>query len=103
MRKLYICFLVILFLFAVSACKKDEKKPFGAADISYDKVEEINKNGPSINDSVPENTPPMGSKVIVENGPWHLESSGENTPPIAESDPYGKFDDVPIYQPEHKE
>lgn len=96
--------LVLLSLTAcvlLFACVKEDKKPFGAENIDYDKVEGINKNGPTLSATHNENVPPMADKVIVENGPWHNDVG--DMPPMADKDDFPDYGDVPIFDPGHKD
>ena len=93
MKRIFIITLVILTFTILVSCQKEEKKPFGAEVVNYDKVEGINKEGPVIETEHFENTPPMGDKtVIVEVGPPHIDYPDIKVEPTAdlESDPdYG--------------
>lgn len=94
-----ILFVIIIFTFA---CAKIEKKPYGAEDIDYEKIEEINKDGPKATAEHFENKPPMADKVIVENGPWHNDNNVEKVEPTADYDETANDGAVPIYEPEHR-
>lgn len=93
MKRLLIIASLLLTLVVLASCSKEEKKPFGAEVVNYDKVEGINKEGPVIETQHFENTPPMGDKtVIVEVGPPHVDFPDIKVEPTAdlESDPdYG--------------
>lgn len=100
MRKSLILTVLVVSMM-LFACAKSEKKPFGAENIDYDKVEGINKDGPTLSSDHSENTPPMADKVIVEKGPWH-EDQGK-VEPTADKDAFPDYGDVPIFEPEHKD
>ena len=93
MKRLFIILTLIFESIVLISCSKEEKKPFGAEVVDYDKVEGINKEGPIIETAHYENTPPMGDKtVIIEVGPPHMDYPDIKVEPTAdlESDPdYG--------------
>ena len=94
--KFYTILVVLICIFLVS-CDKEEKKPFGAENIEYDKVEGINKDGPQIDLSRPENVPPMADKVvIVENGPEHIDYPDVKIEPTADMSPEPDFGGIPV-------
>ncbi len=80
------------------ACKKEEvKKPFGAENIDYDKVENINKNGPVHDENPSYNAAPYADKVIVsENGPERDGNEENLTPPIADLEDEPDYGGIPI-------
>lgn len=94
MKKIYI--VISLAIILLVACEKkavEEKKPFGAVDIEYDKVEGINDEGPTMAEFHSENTPPFsdGSITYVEEGPPRIETPDkmEPTADLEEEPDYG--------------
>lgn len=101
MKRIFIILALLIVSINIFACKQNEKKPFGASDTSYEKVEGMNDNGPELQKEHAENAAPFSEKTVKENGPWH--SDDENAkPPMGEIDPYFVYEDAPIYVPEHK-
>lgn len=98
MIKKYLVITVILLCSTfVFSCNNNEKKPFGAEVIDYDKVEGINKEGPTIETEHFENKPPMGDKVTtVEAGPPHLDYSNIKVEPTADLEEDPDYGGIPI-------
>ena len=93
-RKILTMLLVACLLFS---CSNKEKKPFGAEEIDYDKVEGINKEGPTIDTVHSENRPPMGDKTtFVEAGPPHIDYSEIKVEPSADLDDEPDYGGIPI-------
>ena len=69
MKRFFKTLILLVICYACVSCGEKEKKPFGAEDIDYDKVEIINKEGPAIESIHAENAPPSANKTIVEVGP----------------------------------
>lgn len=93
-RKILTMLLVACLLFS---CSNKEKKPFGAEEIDYDKVEGINKEGPTIDTVHSENRPPMGDKTTyVEAGPPHIDYSEIKVEPTADLDDEPDYGGIPI-------
>lgn len=79
------------------SCAKEEKKPFGAEVIDYDKVEGVNKEGPTMQTQHFENTPPMGDKTtIVEAGPPHIDYSNIKVEPTADLERDPDYGGIPV-------
>ena len=99
-KKLYAIILMIFLTFGLFSCQREEKKPFGAEAINYDKVEGINKDGPIIDENHAENVPPMGDKVnIVEAGPPHFDFP-DIVEPTADMDESPDFGGIPVVKKE---
>ena len=98
--------LLVLEIFIISlfftCCSFEEKKPYGAEVIDYDKVEGINKEGPIINKEHIENNPPMGDKTtFVEVGPPQMDNSNIKMEPTANLDIEPDFGGIPIVTKEN--
>lgn len=94
--------LIIFAVLVLVSCKNDNKKPFGAETIDYEKVENINKDGPGINETHPENTPPSGDKTIFsENGPKQDEIDSAQILPTADIDESPNYGGIPIVTKEN--
>lgn len=96
MRKICLILFLIMCTSLFACAKKINKMPYGAESIDYDKVEGVNKDGPTLSSVHAENVPPMAEKVIVEEGPWHIE--GDKVEPTADMDKYPEYGDVPILE-----
>lgn len=93
-RKIIALLLVACALFS---CSNKEKKPFGAEEIDYDKVEGINKEGPTIDTVHSENRPPMGDKTTyVEAGPPQINYSEIKVEPTADLDEEPDYGGIPV-------
>ena len=90
-------FLITLILFVLSSCNKQIKKPYGAIDIEYGKVDELNIEGPVLDELHDENTPPTAaiSHDITEEGPKQNDES-ENYEPTADMDSEPDYGGIPI-------
>ncbi len=79
------------------ACSNEEKKPFGAENIDYNKVQEINKDGPNIESGHNENTPPISDKTNnAEAGPIQIDYSNTVVEPTADMDEEPDYGGIPI-------
>lgn len=99
-------FFIIAILFLITlciSCNKKEKKPYGAENIDYERVENINKEGPTLTSEHIENAPPISKKTVEEEGPWHIEQSTEKIEPTADWNEFANDGAVPIYEPEHRD
>ena len=97
MKKNFLSVIILISLILMVSCGKNEKKPFGAEDIDYDKVEGINKEGPAIETDHIENKPPMGDKtVIVEVGPPHVDYPDIKVEPTADLEEDPDYGGIPI-------
>ena len=99
MKRFLKILLLITMCYICASCGKKEKKPFGAEDIDYNKVEIINKEGPAIEPIHAENAPPSASKTIVEVGPPTLEYPEIVVEPTAELDEEPDYGGIPIVSP----
>ena len=90
-----IVLLIITFIFC--SCNIQDKKPFGAEVIDYDKVEGINKTGPTMDDEHTENKPPVSDKTtFVETGPPHIEYPDIKVEPTADLDEDPDYGGIPV-------
>ena len=94
MKKYLYLILILIFL---ASCSDKEKKPFGAVEIEYDKVEGINKEGPIADEYHAENTPPYDRSNInyVEAGPPKNEND-KIVEPTADMDEEADFGGIPV-------
>lgn len=95
MKKNKFVYILILTMIMLTACKKEEVKPFGAVDIDYEAVERINSDGPTLSADRNDFDPPMAERNQKENGPWATQSS-EEVFPYFEGDGTINEGDVPI-------
>lgn len=100
MKNKNLIYILIIAMILLSACKKEEVKPFGALDIDYEAVEKINNDGPTLSSDRSEFNPPMAEKTEEEKGPWATQNESEMFPYL-EGDGTISEDDVPIYVKEH--
>ena len=97
MKKHFLMMALIISISVLSSCVKEEKKPFGAEVIDYDKVEGVNKEGPIIESQHFENTPPMSNKTtIIESGPPHIDYSNIKIEPTADLENDPDYGGIPI-------
>lgn len=95
MKKTFLIFtLAIIFL---SSCNNGDKKPYGAINIEYEKVEEYNKEGPTIAETHDENVPPTANRnmFIKENGP-EIDEGLELVEPTADMDLEPDYGGIPV-------
>ena len=87
----------ILFLIILCSCTKETKRPYGAVDIEFGKVEELNIEGPSLDESHGENMPPNApiSSNLTDEGPKQNEET-ENFEPTADMDSEPDYGGIPI-------
>lgn len=89
----FIMFSAIVLLVSCGKNVVEEKKPYGAVDIEYDKVEGINSGGPTMAEFHTENMPPIfdGGITVIEEGPPRMdnEPSVEPTADLEEEPDYG--------------
>ena len=98
MKRFYILFLNCILLLAIlCSCSKETKRPYGAVDIEYGKVEELNIDGPSLDELHDENTPPNASRNLnmTDEGPRQNEET-ENYEPTADKDFEPDYGGIPI-------
>lgn len=97
MKKIIRIISLLLVVCVLFSCSNKDKKPFGAEEIDYDKVEGINKEGPIIDTVHSENRPPMGDKTTyVEAGPPHIDYSDIKVEPTADLDDEPDYGGIPI-------
>ena len=89
--------ILIVMIFVLASCTKTEKKPYGAVNIEYDKVEGINNVGPEIIVEHSENIPPVDSSNItyVEVGPPKMDMPN-TVEPTADMDEEPDYGGIPI-------
>ena len=100
MKNKNLFYILIFVMIMISACKKEEVKPYGALDIDYEAVEKMNSDGPTLSPDRSEFTPPMAEKTEEESGPWATQKESEVFP-YFEGDGTISEDDVPIFVKEH--
>lgn len=97
MKNIAIIMLSMVAALTAVSCNSDDKKPYGAEVMDYDKVEGINKEGPIIESDHFENKPPMGDKTtFVEIGPPRIEYPDIKTEPTADMDEYPDYGGLPV-------
>ena len=97
MKKFCKLLTLLIATFVLFSCNNQDKKPFGAEVIDYDKVEGINKTGPTIEVEHAENKPPIGDKTTyVEVGPPHIEYPDIKVEPTADLDDDPDYGGIPI-------
>lgn len=98
MKKIVILIFNLIFItFILGSCNKETKKPYGAIDIEYGKVEEFNIEGPVLDELHDENTPPSApfSYSLTDEGPRQNEET-ENYEPTADIDSEPDYGGIPI-------
>lgn len=96
-KRIYIILVSLLCGLILFSCDDKEKKPFGAEVIDYDKVEGINKEGPTIETNHIENQPPVGNKTtFVEVGPPHVDYPEIKVEPTADMDLEPDYGGIPV-------
>lgn len=98
MKKIIILFINCIFLLSILiSCTKETKRPYGAVDIEYGKVEELNIEGPSLDESHDENMPPNApiSLNLTDEGPRQNEET-EKIEPTADMDSEPDYGGIPI-------
>ena len=96
-RNITIFINCIFLLIILTSCTKETKRPYGAIDIEYGKVEELNIEGPSLDESHDENMPPNApiSLNLTDEGPKRNEEV-ENNEPTADMDSEPDYGGIPI-------
>lgn len=97
MKKLILLLMNCILLVFLCSCSKEIKRPYGAVDIEYGKVEELNIEGPVLDELHDENTPPTApiSSNFTDEGPRQNEES-EKYEPTADMDSEPDYGGIPI-------
>lgn len=97
MKKIIILTVDFILFFVLVSCAKETKRPYGAVDIEFGNVEELNIDGPSLDESHDENMPPNASFSYnqTDEGPWQNEET-ENFEPTADMDAEPDYGGIPI-------
>ena len=95
LKKIRVLLPVILMTFIVS-CNSADKKPFGAKEYDYDKVQVINKEGPVVESVHSEKVAPFSEKTIIEVGPSINNNHEVKIEPTADKDLNPDFGGIPI-------
>ena len=97
MKKIFLTFLFALTCLFLISCAKQEKKPFGAADINYEDIEKLGKEGPVIESVHKENAAPFSPYISTpEYGPMSSEDSHVSNAPIADKEFDPDYGGIPI-------
>lgn len=97
MKKSVLKCIFMLICIMLFSCSKQEKKPFGAADINYEDIEKLGKEGPTIESEHKENMAPFSDlKSTSEIGPESSEDPNISKAPMADKELYPDYGGIPI-------
>ena len=96
-NKLFVSLNFVFILLILFSCNNKTKKPYGAVDIEFGNADDLNIEGPSLEDLHDENTPPNASinLSLTEEGPKQNEETEKNEP-TADMDSEPDYGGIPI-------
>lgn len=95
--KFFTVFFIICSALLFSCSNKQEKKPFGAADINYDDIKNISNGGPVIESEHAENVAPFSDMISTsEVGPIRDNNANISNIPMADMEESPDYGGIPI-------
>lgn len=97
MKKSVLKCIFMLICMMLFSCSKQEKKPFGAADINYEDIEKLGNEGPRIESEHKENMAPFSAlNSTSEIGPESSEDPNISKAPMADKELDPDYGGIPI-------